>query len=63
MRTAAVNGTARTVYKKSLNRVQESIDTHGRRWTNMKKFRAIQLALVVASAVLFAATNGSGPWP
>jgi hypothetical protein len=29
----------------------------------MRKFRAIQLALVVASAVLFAATNGSGPWP
>jgi hypothetical protein len=33
-----------------------------RRWTHMK-LRAIQLAIVVASAILFAATNGSGPWP
>jgi hypothetical protein len=30
---------------------------------DLMKIRAVQLALVIASAVLFAATNGSGPWP
>jgi hypothetical protein len=66
--------TTRSVDKKSPNRVQvvKAARFHPAatvRRTGAKggghtmKLRVIQLAIVLVTAVAFAATNGSGPWP